>query len=301
MSVRSVYTVMSLLLLSTLWSCRKEVSTENPSGFTPGVGSFTAQIDGVTWTAADSAKAASMLAGQINLIGVSSDNRQMSITLNDTVVGTYSLNQASVSLATFASNDSSGLYAFTSDQGSDTSQAGGTVTVTEIDKANQTISGTFAFKLYRDIDGHQKIVKNGFFNKVPYISSLPPASNGDTISATIDGAAWVGESIVAAAFSGQVTINGSNLNASQSVGLVMPLAITPGSYPLDYTGITHFGLYYPLPTIGLASSSGTLTIISNNAATHQIEGKFDFKAVNPQKPTDLTHQLTNGYFFVTYN
>jgi hypothetical protein len=295
---------MYFLLLSTVWSCRKEMSTENPNGVNPGTtaGSFTAQIDGVTWTAADSAKGASVLAGQINLIGVSTDNQQMSITLNDTVPGVYTLNQTSVSLAAFASNDSSNQYAFTSDQGSDTSQAGGIVTVTEIDKTNQTISGTFSFKLYRDIDGHQKTVKNGIFSKLPYASSLPPANTGDTITASIDGVAWSGESIVAASFSGQITINGSNLNASQAVGLVMPQNVTPGaSYTLDYTGFTHFGLYYPLPTVGLASSSGTLTILENNSVTHRIRGNFSFKAVNPQKPTDLTHQLTNGYFSVQYN
>lgn len=301
MSARSVYTVMSLLLLSTLWSCRKEVSTENNSGINPGAGSFTAQIDGVTWTAADTAKGASILVGQINLIGVSADNRQLSITLDDTVTGVYALTQSSVSLAAFANNDSSELYAFTSNQGMDTSQAGGIVTVTEIDKANKTISGTFSFKLYRDVDGHQKTVKNGVFNRLPYVNSLPPANGTDTLEAVIDGQAWVAESIVASAISSQLTISGSDLNAAQTIGLIIPINVAPGAYTLDYTALNYIGVYVPGGTQGMASISGNLQILENNSTTRRVRGNFDFLAVSPQDPTGEAHNITKGYFSVQYN
>jgi hypothetical protein len=294
---------MYFLLLSTLWSCRKETSTENPNGVNPGTaaGSFTAQIDGVTWTAADSAKGASILGGQIILIGISSDNQQMSITLSDTVPGVYTLNQTSASLAAYGSNDSSSQYLFASYKGSDTSQAGGTVTVTEIDKTNQTISGTFSFKLYRDIDGHQKTVKNGVFNKLPYISSLPPAGNGDTLTANIDGVNWSAESILASALSNQLIISGSALDGSKSVELVMPLDILPGSYTLDYRGLTYYGLYNPVTTVGLASAAGNLTILANESSIHRVRGTFQFQAIDPLGLGNPPHQLNNGYFSVTYN
>ncbi len=86
---------------------------------------------------------------------------------------TYPLNQTSASLAAYADIDSSDVYAFSTNQGSDTSQAGGTVTVTEIDPVGKTISGTFSFKAFRDIDSRQKTITNGVFTKIPFVTALP--------------------------------------------------------------------------------------------------------------------------------
>src|SRR5258707_15427031 len=140
--------IITALALLTLFSCRKEVSVEKPGST---AGSFMATIDGSQWIAADTLKGATIVGGLINLTGISTDNKQLSITLNDTIPGTYALSQHSTSIAAFAYNDSSDLYAYTTNQGTDSAQAGGTVTVINIDVVNQTITGTFSFNVYRDI------------------------------------------------------------------------------------------------------------------------------------------------------
>ena len=279
-----------------LFSCRKELSVENGSGL---AGDFRAQINGVEWIAADTAKGASMLAGLTNITGISADHKQLSITLSDTVTGVYTLNQHSTSYAAYADNDSSDIYAFSTSQGADTSQAGGVVILNEIDRIKQTISGTFYFKLFRDIDSHQKVITSGVFYKLSYVNSLPPASSTDTLQVSIDGSKWKAESIDAQILSGQLGITGSLTTGLQTVGLIMPTLTMPGSYSLVYTrGAGYAGLYNPTPTLFLTSASGTLTVLDNSIRTHRIRGNFQFVTADPLGGP--AHSLTNGFFSVSY-
>jgi len=287
---------MAAVILASV-SCRKETSVENKNGL---AGTFTATIDGTSWIAADSTKGASILQGMINISGISTGNKQLSITLNDTIPGVYKLSQVSASLAAYADNDSSNLYAFATNQGNDSTQAGGQVTVTEIDQVNKTITGTFSFKVYRDIDNHQKTITDGVFYKLPYISSLAPANAEDTMQAVIDGASWKGQNIISTGIAPQLIISGSALNGSQSIGLILPLDITPGSYTFDFTGLTYIGTYSPTGSISRVSSGGTLTILENNPTTQRVRGNFNFTAQDLQTP-GTTDQITAGYFSVKYN
>jgi len=299
MNRRLTYIISTLMLL-VLFSCRKETSIERP-GSTDGT--FMADVNGSQWVASDSLKSASILAGLINLTGISDDHRQLSITLNDTIPGIYVLNQNSTSVAFFGYTDSSSSYIYSTNQGADSTQAGGTVTVTEIDPINHTISGTFSFNVYREFDGKQLQFTNGIFRKLPYTSSLPPGDGSDTLKATIDGGNWVAQSVDGAVVSGQLIINGSNLSATQFIGLSMPANVIPGQYTLDYRLFTYYAAYVPSPNVALASSEGTLEILENDVANKRIRGNFTFKAVDPTDPQGLVtppRQVTNGFFAVTY-
>jgi hypothetical protein len=289
--------ITAAVLLSSV-SCRKETSIEHKDGL---AGTFTATIDGVGWIAADSTKGATILEGVMNITGISLDNKQISITLNDTLTGVYTLSQVSASLAAYADNDSADNYAYATNQGIDSSQAGGLVTITEIDKVNRTITGTFAFKVYRDIDHHQKTITEGVFYKLPYASTLPPADNSvDTMRAVIDGVSWKAQSIIATNFSPQLVINGSALNGSQSISLIMPLDVRPGSYAIDPTGLVYIAVYIPSVNISRVGSGGTLEILENDAGTQRVRGNFNFVAPEPLDPTTQNH-ITSGYFSVKYN
>jgi hypothetical protein len=298
MRIRTIHIVLLLTILS-FFSCTKEYSYEG--GPPQPQGDFRAMIDGVQWMASDTAEGATILAGLINISGVSTDNKQVSLTLDDTVTGVYILDQLTSSLGSYIDHDSSNVYAFTTNQGADTTQAGGTVTVTEIDKVNKTISGTFACKMYRDIDSRGKTFTQGVFYKLPYASSLPVANSGDTMYATIDGAAWVAQSIQGTAVAPQLAIVGSAVSGSPAVSLVIPLTTGPGTYALSISGLTYIGIYNPTLSTALTSASGTLTILENDPATKRVRGNFSFTATDPSGQSATTDQLTNGYFSVKYN
>lgn len=296
MRTAKTYMIIGAAVVLLMASCRKETSIETRNGM---AGTFTAVIDGKQWIAADSTKGASILQGMINISGISVDNKQLSITLNDTIPGVYRLSQVSASLAAYADNDSSDFYAYSTNQGQDTTQAGGVVTVTEIDNVNKTITGTFSFKVFRDIDNQQKTITEGVFYKLPYVSSLPPSTDKDTMQAQIDGVSWKAASIIATALAPYLAINGSALNGAQSISLSMPLAVQPGTYVIDPAGLTYLGIYNPTAATSEVATSGTLTILENDASTHRVRGNFQFQAEQPLPP--MQSQITGGYFSVLYN
>jgi hypothetical protein len=290
----------SLLLLLGLASCRKETSIE---GATTASGNFTAKIDGTQWAASSSKEAASILGGIITVTGISADNKEISISIADSVAGTYTLSQTSASLAAYADIDSSDLYAFSTNQGSDTSQAGGVVTVTEIDPVGKTISGTFSFKAFRDIDGRQKTITNGVFTRIPYVTSLPATSGKDTLQATIDNKAWTAVNIQAATTSGQLTIIGATADGTQSIGLLLPANATAGTYALDGTNPSYLGAYTLISgssSAGFVSTKGSITITGNNTSTSRITGTFQFTATDPSGTSTATHTIVSGVFSVYY-
>jgi len=296
MRIRLIH--ISFVIISLcLFSCAKEVSYEGPPG---ARADFRAMINGAEWIAIDSAKAATMLGGTITLSGISWDGKEMNITLDDTVTGLYALDQGSLSLASYSNVDSSDLYAYTTNQGNGPSQAGGTVTVTAIDRNKMTLSGTFSFNMYRDIDGRQIKVTEGVFANIPYSTSPPPANMTDTMTATINDRNWIATNVSGSAFGGQIAIGGSGVAGSLSVNLLMPDDIT-GVQFMDINAFTYVGLYNPTPTIVLASASGILEILENDPLKGRIRGNFAFEATESLGvPTSQTAHITNGYFSVKY-
>lgn len=295
-----VFHIASALVMLVLFSCRKETSIERPGSTN---GTFMAEVNGSQWYASDSLKSASILGGFINLTGISGDGRQLSITLDDTIPGVYVLDQHSTSVAFYGSIDSSGSYVYSTNQGSGTTQAGGTVTVTQIDPVNHTISGTFSFAVFRDVDGKQLQLSEGVFLKLPY-SSLATDNGNNTLEASIDGGKWSATSIESAAVSNQLIIKGSNITGTQSLGLNIPANISPGLYELDFTGYTYWAAYSPSPNVVLASYlPSSLEILENDVVNRRIRGNFSFNAVDP---TDISgqhttpRQVTEGHFEVTY-
>jgi hypothetical protein len=160
-----VYITLGFIATLALFACHKYTSIENSNGLPADM---VATINGVSWAAADSTQTAVVSQGLVTISGISTDGQEISITLNDTVVGLYVLNQTSASLAVYANLDSVGSYAYSTNQGADTAQAGGTVNVTAINPVDRTISGIFSFKVFRNSDGSQKDITAGVFYNIPY-------------------------------------------------------------------------------------------------------------------------------------
>ena len=296
MKTTIVYTVLVLAAV-TLFSCRKEYSLENAGGLPAD---FTAQINGVTWDAADSSQYATILQGTITIVGTSSDGRQLIISLNDTAIGSYTLNQQTTSVATFVNVDSASMYEYATNEGSDTSQAGGTVNVISIDPVGKTISGIFSFKAYRPLDGTTKVFTSGIFYKIPYSDTLPVNSKLDTLTADVDSVAWTGVGITVQSLGGELAISGALSDGSNAITLLVPVNSQPGSYSLSNITLDNCqGIFNPTPTPSLASTSGNLNVVENDAVRSRIRGNFTFMASDPLGTGD-TYTISNGYFSAYY-
>jgi hypothetical protein len=202
------------------------------------------------------------------------------------------------------------------------SQAGGQVVVSQIDAANQTISGTFQMHLYSDSAGYTKVFTNGVFNKLPYITSLPLAPATDTFTVLINGVPWKAPSITANIEEGEFMVRGSTRDGRQWVNIGVPVPASVGSGVIGYycpVGFSIFGTYLGqygnndsvyldkyligAPPLGtddyyIFETSGYLEILQNNLSSHRLSANFQLQMTDSTGVASV--MLTNGYFSITY-
>lgn len=284
-----------LLTLSTgFFSCQKELTDPNGTSLT-GPSDFRATINGTPWVAGLSS--AARVGGLIGLAG-QGGGKTITITLSDSGVHHYILNQNTLSAASYSDTASGSTVAFTSNALITT---GGTVDITAIDTTNKKISGTFQFTAYRAIDSAQRTITLGSFTNLSYATTTPPASNTDTFTVKIDGTTFTPFSIFGTHVTllNQISISGTDQAGAKSVGVYVPDTVTPGTYPITTLGGTYFGQYNKDASTFLVSDSGTVTILEHNTTTKRIRGNFNFHATEFVMPT-VTAQLSSGYFSVIY-
>ena len=289
-------------------SCQKEyapinnISPTTPGGL-PGVsGKFTAKVNGVLFTG-DKFAGAVRNSGIINISGLANSGKAITITLTDSGVHIYQLKSQTINAAGY--NEAVNTISFTSNGSDDPSLAGGTCTVTNIDTAKKQMSGTFKFKVFREIDGLSRDITEGTFTSLSYTTdALPPTTNvTDTFRVKVDGVDWVNYSLNAldVPFLDKIAITTSqDANANVNIGFTFEKLITTGSYQWDL--FTVAALYHPstFSTTGtLVAEGGNLTILEHNTTTKRIRGTFNFLAAPITSPTPVV-AFTQGYFSVVY-
>jgi hypothetical protein len=314
--------LLPAVVICGLWGCQKATSLGNAASGSGGQdsGSFTVTIDGQPWVAIDSARSVSIMNGVISISGLSSDDQNIVLSLAGIGAGTYALGSASKSVAAWT-DSLMYLQNFSTIFGNG-SQAGGQVVVSQIDAANQTISGTFQMHLYSDSAGYTKVFTNGVFNKLPYITSLPLAPATDTFTVLINGVPWKAPSITANIEEGEFMVRGSRPDGRQWVNIGVPVPASVGSGVIGYycpVGLSIFGTYLgqygnndsvyldkyligaPPPGANdyyLFETSGYLEILQNNLSSHRLSANFQLQMTDSTGVASV--MLTNGYFSITY-
>jgi hypothetical protein len=105
-------------------------------------------MDGTQW-GANSAEGASRMPGMISIGGRSTDRKYLTITLTDSGVHNYTLDNMSMNAASYIDSSLPNAVNFTTNQGINPGDAGGFASVTSIDVANKRISDTFSFRVFR--------------------------------------------------------------------------------------------------------------------------------------------------------
>lgn len=303
------FVALTLLITTFLFvvSCQKEIDFDpnnpaRPQDPVAVTGNMKATINGKPWVA-DKAVGAARMQGLINLTGISTDKKMITITLADSGVHRYILSDVTMNAAAHIDSTEANGFIYATNQGIYPSQGGGEVNITTIDTVKKTISGTFAFKVFREMDGAGKTITAGSFTNLTYSTTLPPSSAKDTFRVKIDGTSWTPTSITGMAVPvlNQIAVNATTSTGSKTVGLVFPANIAPGSYTLDFFGTTYIGLYNPDtdPTHSKSSVSGTLQILEHNTTTRRIRGNFNFRGEELLNPQTFAN-ITEGYFSVTY-
>lgn len=294
--LRTLSTAIACLLFV---SCQKEYSEATlgtGGGGTAGTsGIFKAKIDGAQYTA-DAFVTASVMLGSTTILANSKDKRFFAIEITDTVSGTYTLNKVSVDGIILVDSTDLNKEGFSTNEGNDTTQAGGTITIS-IDKVKKIVSGTFSCKLFRDSDSKQRRITEGSF-QVPYTNTIPAAKTTDTFRVKIDGADWTAKSISTAVSGGYVTVVASEQNLTKIVSIQFPQSVVAGTYDFDFSG-NYVGLYLPDGGTPYTADSGRITVLERNTVLKRIRANFNFKATSLSNGT-AGAAFTNGYFSVGY-
>ncbi len=300
MNVRLTQWLFTCLFISCI-SCSKEISKEihqNPGGIQTS-GDFSASIGSVQWNA-DSIQLIQVSNGGVSINGISKTGEQISIILPSFKIGVYSLNAQSSSYALYANLLSTTPTVYISNQ----ANGSGTVTINSIDTVKKLVSGSFLLNLVNPGDNSVTTITKGIFTLISYSGSagvvvITPPGTADTLTASVSGfGAFNATQVIVTDQQGIFDIDGVSSGGLQSIDLLMPDNINPGSYTLNFAGGQYVAAYVPSNFDPLVSTQGTLTIITNDPAGKRIKGSFEF--TGSSQTTSSSVAVSKGFFSVNY-
>jgi len=287
--MKKFFLLASLLLgLSLLISQCDKKDDDNPDDNTNNNTSqpaMTAKIDGTSWTAQQ--MGCQISNGVAGIAGTTLQQPSITITIQGFTTGTYILNQGSDAVAAVV--DGNVAYTTNGDP-----EAGGTVVITDINKTDSVMSGTFEFKVYSFVGSKGFMnVTDGVFTNIPFSSEMPSTPD-NSLSVDVDGTTFTAATVYASVIMGKIMITASNSDVSETVGITVPEDTEAGTYDFNFTYIGQ----YNVGTSYMSASSGELVITNHNTTDNVLEGTFNFEAEN--LITGDTKSLTNGSFSVNY-
>ncbi|MHB0755930.1 DUF6252 domain-containing protein [Polaribacter sp. M15] len=175
----------------------------------------------------------------------------------------------------------------------------GNITFTDINLANNTVSGTFSFIGSNKTATSSKAFSNGSFSYIPR-SSQPISKNSFT--AKVDGVVFQEISL----FANTITIGTNNLinvnankSSSESISFYVNDNITPGEYDFG----SFINQTYPAGQYVIDGdeyeADGKITIVSHDTSAKKISGTFNFDATLTAS-TVAKHAITEGSFSIFY-
>lgn len=273
--------LLFLMIAPVFFGCSKDENSDEVKG-------IQAKVYGKEWNTLTCQ--ALWLNKSISISGIASDGSSVVISLNDTIEKEYTIvNQTSLDQSTAAYTPKDSVTYTTVYN----SASGGVVSITNINKKDSTVSGTFNLTLHR-ANSNKVTLTDGVFKNIPYKKEVSVVFD-NTFSSTIAGTAWSPTTIVGTKTMGIILINATS-NGQKTMGISVPGSIVAGSY--DFTSFGDYSLTYSEGTNTYTANSGSLTVKSHNTTTKRIEGTFSTIVVNFVNAS-LTKTVT-GSFAVTY-
>ncbi len=260
---------------------------------------FKADFSGSTWNA--SAAQANISNGLITIIGTrGTSGESFAFQILGTTTGTYPANENI--LAYTPANSEYGYWSLDINNGSTDT---GSITITEIDTQNNTISGTFNFTGYWSDTTVTNILPtvftNGVFENIPFTTD-GPAPSGDTFYAKVDGVEFVEDQVDGALITqvtgmpNQISVVGSKDNGD-TVGLNIVSSLSVGTYQITGPFGEQVNGSSVINDVLYTAQSGSVTITSKTAT--RISGTFSMVVQN--FTTSATKTISQGSFDVEYN
>ncbi len=163
----------------------------------------------------------------------------------------------------------------------------GVVTISEVNEANKTLTGTFNFNAF--LPGIDTIyVSKGALHNISYSGGdITDPTNAGTFSAKVDGNQFIPVTVSSRNTGNTIITSGSTANAT--IVISVTAGVEPGEYTLPRGG---FAAKYQDVNGPETTASGTINIIEHDTTAKTIKGTFSFI-------TNRT-EITEGQFNVAY-
>jgi len=280
----------------TLISCNNEpidsaINLDDFGGGNNGPSVFKADFTGTTWTATT---AQALISGNlISISGVKANGEGFGFLVEGNTTGTYPAN-TNLLAYTPAGSD----YGYWSTNFDNPQENTGSITVTNINTTNKTISGTFNFKGYWSDTSVTSILPvqftNGIFQNIPYITQ---AQTGDTFFAKVGGTEFVDVDILSTTISvgSQEFISiGAQNAALNSITVSVKSSLGTGTYPITGNATTDgVQAIYDFNDTNYNATTGSITVTLKTAT--RLKGTFNFVTTGA-----TPFIVTEGAFDVEY-
>jgi hypothetical protein len=248
---------------------------------TPTAGVINCNLDGSTWESSEAYAAVSE--GLINISGLK-DGNLLTITIDNDTEGEYDLGEGSGNAAAYNLSGAANSYVSHIPKGK------GTISVTEIDNVNETVSGTFEFTaILSNDDGEKLKIKNGHFEKIPF--NVAPGETDSELTAKVNGDDFDATYVFAGNSFDRISISANIGGSMPTIGLSFPDDLSPGSYTTSLFG--DFRAQYVTDGEDISGASGgDITVTSHDTDANKMIGTFEF--------VDEEFDVTDGEFTIYY-
>ncbi|MFO7788951.1 MAG: DUF6252 family protein [Bacteroidales bacterium] len=291
MKIKSLIAIMASLLSVVFFnSCEDNTTDQNRP-------LMTALLDGSTWRSPE--PNARVSDNQILVYGTSADGQSIQLTIYSGEKGVYTLNASNMHEGVLIPNTSAyaDIYS-TSNNDSGTGQ----VRISSINEDDETISGTFNFRAYKQNSNSSKVITNGEFTKVPYkyINTIDTTDVVNILTANIESEAFDANSVATSDTTydntDYIKISGSTSTDFKSIKLFIPQDVQEDVYNIDPNNGPAMA-YYQESLTEMPAIAGSTTISHHDTENQILKGSFFF---NVEDGGGQTINITGGYFEVQY-
>jgi len=258
------------------------------------VDTMNATVDGIVWQSVTTSAVISNTG--ISITGLNQNNDALVLdVLKGTTIGSYSVKGGNLADAALSMSPNTGA-AYASIFYANNVNVG-TITISEINDTDKTLSGSFTGSVKRfDPAEKEIIVSGGTFTKIPYnVQSAPDVSS---FSVKVDGLRLSATTITGTIDETAKVILLSFSNTNKNITLSMLSTVGRGTYAIGGPGNDYYGTY-TADAKYYTSYSGSLNITTHSIIRKRIEGTFSF-FVQPDVPNGTSLTISEGNFALTY-
>ncbi len=287
MKTQKILGLIALLFITILSSC-----SSDDGGNSTVTSSLTAKIDGQSWNSIQGGVYASLSSVdteegiqnvlQITAAKMDQTTIMLQFPIDNLTEGTYTFTGDAAGMLSYSALSSFSLFSSSAENGTFT------VTLSEVNLTDNTITGTFSATVY-DImgSGTSKEITNGVFQNIDFGTTgvysngymSVAKNNGDVFTMSDENPATSKILIIESSIDDSITVNGYALTTNANFGIysvTFPKNTTPGTYEITTDG-NYKAAYAGNEADDFTVSNGSITIVSHVGNT--VKATFSYTAV----------------------